>query len=125
DGSTDGTREICADSQKDYPKVVRVFLWDRNVSQKEKLTPARYNFVNTLPRCQVEYIALLDGDDYRTSPHKLQKQVDFLRNNPEYSMCFHNSIQKASSRSHIFPAVNENTRFTLQEFLHSNRAYSS
>jgi hypothetical protein len=32
---------------------------------------------------------LLDGDDYWTSPHKLQKQVDFLDSHPECALCFH------------------------------------
>ena len=35
-----------------------------------------------------EYIAYLDGDDYFTDTHKLQKQVDFLDQNPEYVMTF-------------------------------------
>jgi glycosyltransferase involved in cell wall biosynthesis len=35
-----------------------------------------------------EYIAYLDGDDYFTDPHKLQKQVDFLDQNPDYVMTF-------------------------------------
>ena len=35
-----------------------------------------------------EYIAYLDGDDYWTDVYKLQKQVDFLDNNPDYIMTF-------------------------------------
>jgi len=35
-----------------------------------------------------EYVAYLDGDDYFTDPYKLQKQVDFLDNNPDYVMTF-------------------------------------
>jgi glycosyltransferase involved in cell wall biosynthesis len=35
-----------------------------------------------------DYIAYLDGDDYFTDPYKLQKQVDFLDNNPDYVMTF-------------------------------------
>jgi hypothetical protein len=31
----------------------------------------------------------LDGDDYWTSPYKLQKQADFLDQHIELSMCFH------------------------------------
>ncbi|MBO4874538.1 MAG: glycosyltransferase [Bacteroidales bacterium] len=38
----------------------------------------------------IEYVAICDGDDYWTDPQKLQKQVDFLENNLEFSMCFHN-----------------------------------
>ena len=39
-------------------------------------------------REKCEYEAMCEGDDYWIDPLKLQKQVDFLDNNPEYGMCY-------------------------------------
>lgn len=82
DWSTDRTREIVVDFQKRFPERIRLLPRDRNVGAHE-------NFAQTLAACTAEYIALLDGDDYWTTPHKLQKQVEFLDSHAECSLCFH------------------------------------
>ncbi len=90
DESNDGTREICIEYAKKYPDKIRLFLHSRanNIAINGKPT-GRFNFVNNLFSANGKYIALCEGDDYWIDPLKLQKQVDFLEANPEFSICFH------------------------------------
>ncbi|AFY53897.1 glycosyl transferase [Rivularia sp. PCC 7116] len=84
DFSSDRTREIVIDYQKQYPDKIRLILPEENLGcYGQKI------FVKTLEASLGEYIALLDGDDYWTTPTKLQQQVDFLDNHPECAICFH------------------------------------
>lgn len=39
----------------------------------------------------IKYIAMCEGDDYWTDPMKLQRQVEFMENNPDFAICFHNA----------------------------------
>ena len=48
-------------------------------------------------RDESKYEALCEGDDYWTEPYKLQKQVEFLDANPEYSMCFHDVYKETDN----------------------------
>lgn len=88
DNSKDNTREICKNLQKKYPDKIELFLHDENIGP----TP---NAVFVYEKCfksGAKYIALLEGDDYWTDPHKLQKQVDFLEANLDYVVCYHDAI---------------------------------
>lgn len=46
-----------------------------------------------------KYTIFMDGDDYWCYKKKLQKQLDFLENNPDYAGCFHDAHIK--HHSHI------------------------
>ena len=35
------------------------------------------------------FVATCEGDDYWSDTEKLQRQVDFLRDHPEFTLCFH------------------------------------
>ena len=90
DDSNDGTRELCVDYAKRYPDKIRLFLHHRENNIKIGGQPTgRFNFLYNLHSSKGKYIALCEGDDYWTDPLKLQKQVDFLEGNVEYSLCFH------------------------------------
>jgi glycosyltransferase involved in cell wall biosynthesis len=80
DCSPDGTRGIVHAYAQRYPHVIRALLPDRNRGGFR-------NSVAVLDACCGEYVALCDGDDYWTDPHKLQKQVALMDQNPHLSMC--------------------------------------
>lgn len=99
DYSTDRTREIVVEFRKRYPDKIRLLLNEKNVG-------GRRNFIQILEASRGEYIALLEGDDYWTSPDKLQKQADFLDTHPDCSLCFHASKLKFEDGSGKKPALN-------------------
>src|SRR5262245_40033788 len=61
DFSTDNTRTILQDYAARNPGVVRLQLADFNHGPKP-------NFIKTFSACRGQYVALLEGDDYWTSP---------------------------------------------------------
>lgn len=85
DRSTDATREIVLDYQRRHPERIRLLLSERNLRSNEVVARG-------FRAARGRYIALLDGDDYWTSPHKLARQVTFLERHPECVMCFHNAL---------------------------------
>lgn len=91
DFSTDGSLDIVKEYQ-DTPNI-KIKILNRSVGdeywQNRQRYGRLYNFLNILENCKGKYIALLDGDDYWIDQLKLQKQVDFLQNHPDFSMVFH------------------------------------
>lgn len=101
DASTDGTKEIIEEYTAKYPSVFfPVYQYKNQYSQGVRGMMARFNF----PRCRGKYIALCEGDDYWTDPLKLQKQVDFLEVNPDYTICFHKAnLLKVNMQLELHP----------------------
>jgi glycosyltransferase involved in cell wall biosynthesis len=82
DCSTDGTRRIVEELAAAHPDRIRLRLAEQNQGGK-------LNFVGTLGEARGEYVVILEGDDYFTDPHKLQRQVDALDSRPDWAICFH------------------------------------
>ncbi len=89
DGSTDGTAEIVRQYAERYPNRIRAFHFEYPAGHVR--TSGQRNMRNLLERARGRYIAVVEGDDYWTSPEKLRRQVEFLDLHPDYSECFHNA----------------------------------
>ena len=81
DKSSDGTAEIIADYAARHPNIVAI-LRPENVGVVKNLD-------DIAGRVSGEYVAICEGDDYWTDPDKLQRQFDYMRQRPEYTLCFH------------------------------------
>src|SRR6266571_1468612 len=86
DCSTDATRQIVLAYQKRHPDKIRLRLAAQNECSNKP-------FAEEFQAAPSPYIAMLDADDYWTSPKKLQKQVEFLDAHPECALCFHNALR--------------------------------
>lgn len=81
DCSTDDTRRVCEAYAAQYPGRVRVLPAVANLG-------IAGNAARTLAECRGAYIAICDGDDVWSDPLKVQRQVDFLEQNPEYGVVY-------------------------------------
>lgn len=89
DASTDNTAGIVKEFEAKYPHLFRcVYQTVNQFAIQNTLTNILF------PMSRGKYIALCEGDDYWTDPNKLQRQVDFLEANKEFSISTHNVLSK-------------------------------
>lgn len=115
DLSTDNTRGIVVDFGRRYPGRIVPFLRRRNIG-------AMRNFTETIGACRGEYLAFLEGDDYWTSPDKLQKQVDFLDAHPDRAISCHRVQflnETGEAEWDVFPPRPAG-EYTIEDLLKSN-----
>ncbi|UCA58850.1 GNAT family N-acetyltransferase [Chryseobacterium rhizoplanae] len=115
DCSKDNSREILLDYQKLYPGKFKLLLYPHNMG-------AVHNQKEIYKNCLGKYIAICEGDDYWTNPLKLQKQVSFLEQNPEYSLSFHKiqGISLDETEPLIFNNPNEERDYSLEDLSKGN-----
>jgi len=84
DGSADGTK-----------KEIELFKLSTIIPIHDFYTNSNKgvlkNALGIFNKIEGEYVAFVDGDDYWSSPLKLQQQVDFLDSNSDFSGCFHDT----------------------------------
>lgn len=110
DCSTDGTRAICKQYKEKYPELIRLILPESNLGMMG-------NWINTINSCESKYIAICEGDDYWIDENKLQKQVDFLENNPDYTLCSTASQLLAQIYGHYYNVDIKKDTLTTRDLL--------
>jgi glycosyltransferase involved in cell wall biosynthesis len=87
DASPDKTEEIVNKySNKKYCNIIfKYFRHSSNIGPYQ-------NGLFCLKQCTGNYIAFCEGDDYWTDPNKLQKQIDFLEQNQDFNICYHDVL---------------------------------
>ena len=118
DNSPDHTDNIVKQVIKNTPDNVQVRYTKHEVNKG--MNP---NFTWALKQAKGKYIAICDGDDYWIDENKLQKQVDFLEQNPNYAICCHNVyFLNGETISPQSPYDKENTQdtYTLDDLASKN-----
>ena len=86
DASTDETEHIIREYEKKYPNIIFPIYEKENQYSKGNIKVFRQELD---AKFRGKYVAWCEGDDYWFDEEKLQRQVDFMENNPEYSFCYH------------------------------------
>ena len=84
DAGPDKTADIIREYEAKFPKIIKPIYETENQYSKHDGSLGR--IVDAA--CKGKYIALCEGDDYWIDENKLQMQVEFLENNPDYGMCY-------------------------------------
>ncbi len=84
DCSSDNTDEVIRRCIKDNKSKHKI-----NYINNQTNIGVMPNFKKALLACNGHFLALCEGDDYWTDENKIEIQVQFLLNNPDFSLCFH------------------------------------
>lgn len=92
-----------------------VLLKENHYSQKKDVRPYFQEWRDGVP-----YLALCEGDDYWIDSHKLQKQVEYMDEHPECSLCFHNAVifwENENKQSTIFNSLVRDQDVTVRQIV--------
>lgn len=92
DCSTDGSSDIIESIAKQNPDTINYFRNEKSIGPLKSAV----KLANLLT---AKYFCFLDGDDYWCNENKIQIQIDFLENNPDYTGCFHDARIAQSNKS--------------------------
>ncbi|WP_316802141.1 glycosyltransferase family 2 protein [Pedobacter nototheniae] len=100
DCSPDNTDAIITEIIKEAPANIKVNYISHRVN-----IGMMSNSMDAFSLARGKYIAFCEGDDYWTNSLKLQKQIDFLEKNEDFSLSCHNALtiyEDVTKKSHPF-----------------------
>ncbi len=100
DASTDRSAKIIREYQRRYPDIIFPIIQSDNQYSKG----VRINDTYQYPRARGKYIAFCECDDYWTDSNKLQRQVDFMEQNPDYGLCYTDYTLLDEARESVIPS---------------------
>lgn len=107
DCSTDKTRKILDYYSQKYPNKIKKMYTTKNIGMVA-------NMKNAFNKTQSKYIFILEGDDYWCSPFKMQKQVNLLEENIEYSLVINRILVKNEITGKIYFNGNINDQWSIR-----------
>ena len=88
DASIDKTADIIREYADKYPEIIKPIYESENQYSKGL---HRQIMESAIARYNPKYIAFCEGDDYWIDAYKLQKQVNFLEEHPDYGFSYTNA----------------------------------
>lgn len=95
---------------------IKYFKHDKNLGMMP-------NFMFALKKCSGQYVALCEGDDYWIDPLKLQKQINFLNEHPDFVIHSSNAIGLTKDLEKTGKPIlesNVDNVYSLKDFLSFN-----
>ncbi len=122
DCSTDKTQEVIMRYVEKYPHIVKPYFNAKNIGYKV----TQKNTFRGLQTLTGDYFAILEGDDYWSSPDRLQTQVAFLEANPDFAICAGNTVkiyEDGSREPHRYNYWGQQDDASLEDIIRLNPAF--
>ncbi len=113
DASTDDTRAILKDYEKQHPGRLQILYRETNLHKTS--CP---NGLDLRLRCRGKYIIALEGDDFWLDENKIDKQIRFLEEHPDYIAVAHNCIvvdENSKKKDETYPECRDE-EYTLKHY---------
>ena len=113
DASPDNTREILKEYERQFPDKFTMVYRDENAGGY-----GNGNSLDLVSRAKGKYFVVLEGDDFWISDSKIEKQVTFLEENPDYVAVSCNTIvvdRNSNITKEKYPECKDE-KYTLKHF---------